>query len=297
MRLLLLFLLLTSLSCQKTQKECFPEPSGKKPSASELPQLSKADSLRLLFDCLHLSPLKEKVVRMIIDSGFYYVKTIPHLMTDDYWFRCHPFNRDSLVELRHYESYTRKDANLDGTTSHLLLFRHQDLACIATDRLTGDHYGHEEVEIADWDKDGQDDIFKYHTYDVQSVPVTYFSVAIAKLDRQNNKFRYIFGTELDSYDCAMGVERGLRIKTRYRFINPQRIQLTARYYSFPCGETSIIGEVDWETSFKSLRLDSTKTSYQNRNPKAYFLSKKVKTAIHSSLASYSSRPPSTCISF
>ena len=270
MRLLLLFLLLTSLSCQKTQKECFPEASGKKPQASELPQLSKADSLQLLFDCLHLSPLKEKVVRMMIDSGFYYVKTIPHLINNEYWFRCHLFNQDSLVELRHLERYIREDTNLDETTSHLLLFQHQDLACVATDRLSGDHYSHEEVEIADWDNDGQDDIFTYHTYNVQSVPVTYFRVSIAKLDRQNKKFRSVFGTELDSYDCAMGVERGLRIKTRYRFINPQRIQLTARYYSFPCGETSIIGEVDWETSFKSLRLDSTKISYQNWNPKAYF---------------------------
>lgn len=271
MRLLLLLLLLTSLACQKTQKECFPEASGKKTRASELPQLSKADSLKLLFDCLHLSPLKEKVIRMMIDSGFYYVKTIPHLMNDDYWFRCYPFNQDSLVELRHNaELYAREGANLDGTTSHLLLFQHQDLACIATDRLTGDHYSHEEVRIADWDKDGQDDIFTYHTYDVQSVPVTYFRVAIAKLDRQNKKFRTVFGTELDSYDCAMGVEQGLRIKTRYRFINPQRIQLTARYYSFPCGETSIIGEVDWETSFKSLRLDSTKISYHNWNAKSYY---------------------------
>jgi hypothetical protein len=271
MRPLLVLLLLTSLACQKkTQKECFPEASDQKALASELPQLSKADSLRLLFDCMHLSPLKERVVRMMIDSGFYFVKTIPYLLNNDYWFSCHPFNQDSLIELRHNELYTREDANLGRTTSHLMLFRHQNLECIATDRLTGDHYEHEDVDIADWDKDGQDDIFTYHTYDVQSVPVTYFRVAIAKLDRQNNKFRFIFGTELDSYDCAMGVERGLRIKTRYRFINPQRIQLTARYYSFPCGETSIIGEVDWETSFKSLRLDSTKISYQNWNAKAHY---------------------------
>ena len=271
MRLLLLLLLLTSLACQKKPQKVFSQEASRQSIlAPELPELSKADSLRLLFDSLHLSPLKERVIQMMIDSGFYFVKTIPYLLNNGYWFRRHTFNRDSLIELRHnYERYAREDANLDGTTSHLLLFRHQDLECIATDRLTGDHYGHEEVEIADWDKDGQDDIFNYHTYDVQSVPVTYFRVAVAKLDRKNHKFRYIFGTELDSYDCAMGVERGLRIKTRYRFINPQRIQLTARYYSFPCGETSIFGEVDWETSFKSLRLDSTKISYRNWNAKAY----------------------------
>ncbi len=274
MRLLLLLLLLTSLACQKKPQKVFSsEASRQIVLPPKLPELSNADSLRLLFDSLHLSPLREKVAQMMIDSGFYFVKTIPHLMNDDYWFRYHPFNRDSLVELRHNERYFREDANLDGTTSHLLLFRHQNLACIATDRLSGDHYSHEEVTIADWDKDIQDDIFTYHTYNVQSVPVTYFRVSIAKLDRQNKKFRSVFGTELDSYDCAMGVERGLRIKTRYRFINPQRIQLTARYYSFPCGETSIIGEVDWETSFKSLRLDSTKISYRNWNPKAYYFEK------------------------
>lgn len=176
MRLLLLFLLLTSLACQKKPQKVFSsEASRQSVLPPKLPELSNADSLRLLFDSLHLSPLREKVIRMMIDSGFYYVKTIPHLMNDDYWFRCHPFNQDSLVELRHNaELYAREDANLDGTTSHLLLFQHQDLACIATDRLTGDHYSHEEVRIADWDKDGQDDIFTYHTYDVQSVPVTYF---------------------------------------------------------------------------------------------------------------------------
>ena len=45
------------------------------------------------------------------------------------------------------------------------------------------------------------------------------------------------------------------------------------------------------------KVGAAKISYQNWNPKAYFLSKKVKTAIHLSLASDPTRPPPTYTSF
>lgn len=271
MRICLVLLLLSLWACQQKPKPVFSfESSRQAISDPVMPELSEADSLYLLLDTLNATPLQKQVIQMVMDSGFYFAKTIPQLLHKKWWYNLHPFNRDSLIEIIHHEEYTKDQAKIGRTTSHLFLFNARNLECVATDRLEGDHYGHEEIEIEDWDGDGTPEIMTYHTYDVQSVPVTYYSMAVAKVDQKQKKFNFIFGTELDSYDCAMGVERGLRTKTRYRFVHPHRIKLTTYYYSFPCGETSIIGDVDWENGFKSSRLDSTKVSFQNWNARKGF---------------------------
>lgn len=216
-----------------------------------------ADQITILIDSIKSQNL-ENTDRLIfginsfIDTTAFYFE--PHLLSVEYLEKMvnyNSFNGNALYWINH--NHGSKEAY-----STMLFLINDDDKVIAKDTLLSNRYELGQINILDWNNDGQDELQYLSSNIGSSVPIIGKYETIYAFDNNSNQFQNIFQIEYDYRNCDPTTPNIL-IKQSYQFISDQKIKVQKSEYSINCDS------FEWEGDIKGIKKKSTKSYILNWN--------------------------------